>query len=137
MPLGKGQTNNRNGRPRKNQSLTEMLVKHGNKKIKIPPDDPRFSDPKFKELDGMKLRDALSTKLWQLAIFKDDLPAMKYIFDRIDGKPIQTLRAEIDRGDMEVITAVQKDLFEDEDLEGVQDEGTLEPPEEAGSGAGV
>jgi len=132
MPLRKGQTNNPHGRPRKSQSLTELLVKYGNKKIKIPPDDWRYSDLRYRELDGMKLREALTTKLWQLAVFKDDLPAMKYIFDRIDGQP-----AVLVSGDMSVLQAVQKELFDENELAGETDGGTVEPPEEAGPGAGV
>jgi len=128
MPLRKGQTNNPHGRPRKNNSLTELLARYGNKKVKIPED--QIHNPDYKEMDGMKLKDALAKRLWQMAVFGKDVPSIKYIFDRIDGKPIHTLITEVDRGDMTVVKATQKDLFAEEDLEGAQDEGYLEPPEE-------
>jgi len=134
MPLSKGQTNNPHGRPRKDTSLTEVLAKYGNKKVKLPEHLKENED--LKELEGMKLKDALAKKLWQLAIFEKEIPAIKYIFDRIDGKPINTLITETDRGDMTVFKAIQKELFDMEELEGDQDEGYLEPPEETGSGSG-
>jgi len=127
MPLKKGQTNNPNGRPRKNASLTEYLAKYGNKKVDFP------GNP---ELHGLKLRDALAKRLWQLAVYNKDMTAIKYIFDRIDGRPAQTIITDIDRGNMPVFKAVQKELFTEDELEGKQDEGTLGPPEEAGAGAG-
>ena len=134
MPLGKGQTNNPHGRPKKDTSLTEVLAKFGNKKIKIP--DHLKNVKELKEIDGMKAKDALAKKLWQLAIFHDEIPAIKYIFDRIDGKPINTIVAGGDIGNIAFVKAVQKELFNEDELEGIQDEGTLEPPEETGSGAG-
>lgn len=115
MPLSKGQTNNRNGRPRKNGSLTEYLARYGNKTIIDP-------HSKFK---GKKGREVLVERLYELAIENKDLPAIKYIFDRIDGKPIETLRAEIDRGDISVIKTLQKELFDLNELE-EQDAGTVE-----------
>jgi hypothetical protein len=125
MPLSKGQTNNPNGRPRKNRTLTELLAKFANTKV----------TKKGYEFDQMKARDALVKMMWQKAIFEKDMAAAKYIFDRIDGKPVETLRAEIDRGDVPLFKALQKDLFEYNELEGGQDAGTLEPPVETGGGA--
>jgi len=120
MPLKKGQTNNPHGRPRKNSSVTEILAKYGNKKVDCA------SRP---EIHGMKLRDALAKRLWQLAVYDKDLPSIRYIFDRIDGRPAQTIITNFDRGDIPIIKAVQKELFSEDELEGAQDEGTLEPPE--------
>ena len=125
MPLSKGQTNNRNGRPKKNGSLTEYLAVYGNRKIEDP----------HSKYNGKKRRDVLADILWKLALEGKDLPAIKYIFDRIDGKPIETLRAEIDRGDISVIKTIQKELFDLSELE-EQDAGILEttaaPSESAG-----
>ena len=134
MPLSKGQTNNPHGRPRKDTSLTEVLAKYGNKKIKLP--DHLKNDKELKELDGMKCKDALAKKLWQLAIYEKEIPAIKYIFDRIDGKPIHTIVTGNDIGSISIIKATQKELFDMDELEGEQDEGTLEPPEETGAGTG-
>jgi hypothetical protein len=127
MPLKKGQTNNPHGRPRKNASLTELLAKYGNKKVSMPGNI---------EFDGMKLKDALAKRLWQLAVYDKDLASMRYIFDRIDGKPAQTIITNIDRGDMPIFKTVQKELFSEEEMEGIQDEGTLEPPEAASPSSG-
>ena len=124
MPLSKGHTNNHNGRPKKNRTLTELLARYGNKTI----------EKQGSEFNGMKAKDALAKRLWQLAIYDKELPAIKYIFDRIDGRPIETLRAEIDRGDISVIKTLQKELFNVEELEET-DAGTLEAPEEASTGA--
>jgi len=122
LGLKKGQTNNLNGRPRKNMSLTELLAKYGNKKVDFP-ENP--------EIHGMRLKDALTKKVWQLAVFNGDMTAIKYVFDRIDGKPAQTIITDLDRGNMPVFKALQKELFAEEELGGIQDEGTLGPPEEA------
>jgi len=134
MPLSKGQTNNPHGRPKKKNSLTEVLSKYGNKKIIIP--EHLKENKELKELDGMKCKDALAKRLWQLAIYDKEIPAIKYIFDRIDGKPINTIIAGTDLGNMEILKAVQKELFNEDELEGAQDEGTLEPPEATSASAG-
>ncbi|MCL2832109.1 MAG: hypothetical protein FWD78_02970 [Treponema sp.] len=124
MSLSKGQTNNRNGRPRKNNSLTEYLAKFGARKI----------EDEQSPFNGKTNRDALAEVLWQLALKSKDLVAIKYIFDRIDGKPIETLRAEIDRGDVSVIKTVQKELFDTMELEEIN-EGTVETPAAASASA--
>lgn len=70
----KGQSGNPSGRPKKGKSLTDILEKHGKKRDVT---------------DGEKLisrKEALAKKLWSLALI-GDVPAIKYIFDRIDGKP--------------------------------------------------
>jgi len=134
MPLSKGQTNNPKGRPKKNNSLTLLLAKYGNKKIDIPED--KRDDPQFKDMHGMKLKDALAKNLWQLAVFNKDITSIKYIFDRIDGKPINTVVTGNDIKDLGILKAIQKELFNEEELGGIQDEGTMEPPEEAGAGVG-
>jgi hypothetical protein len=126
MPLRKGQTNNPHGRPKKKNSVTEILAKYGNKKVDFP------GTP----YHGMKLRDALAKRLWQLAVYDKDMTAIRYIFDRIDGRPAQTIITNTDRGDMAVIQASQKELFSEDDLEGAQDEGYLEPPEETSESSG-
>jgi len=134
MPLPKGKTNNPHGRPTKGTSLTEVLSKYGNKRIKLP--EHLKENEELKELEGMKCKDALAKKLWQLAVYKNEITAIKYIFDRIDGKPINTIVAGNDIGNISFITAAQKELFNEDDLEGAQDEGTLEPPEETSASAG-
>ncbi len=57
-----GESGNPDGRPPKEESLTEIL------RSKID-------------------KDAIAEKLIQIAMEKEDLAALKYIYDRIDGKP--------------------------------------------------
>lgn len=57
-----GESGNPEGRPPKEETLTEIL------RCKID-------------------KDAIADKLIAIAMEKDDLAALKYIYDRIDGKP--------------------------------------------------
>jgi hypothetical protein len=124
MPFTPGQSGNPRGRPRKNKTLTDLLSKYRNAKIE---------EGKYK---GMKAQDALIKEIWRCAIFDRDMVAAKYIFDRLDGKPVETLRTEIAGGGVPLFRIIQKELFDSEELEGGEDAGTLESPEEAGPGAG-
>ena len=63
--MPKGHTNNPNGRPKKGKSLTEALEAR---------------------LD----RFALAEKLIELAM-SGDIQAIKYIYDRVDGRPTETV----------------------------------------------
>ena len=72
----KGQSGNPKGRAKKGQCLTDILEKFGNKK------DVQKGDV------SITRREALAEKVWELAI-KGDFPAIKYIYDRIDGQPVQ------------------------------------------------
>jgi len=73
-----GQSGNPNGRPRKTQSLTHALTEYGKRSVDAS--------------DGQKttLQELLVKTLWNLAL-GGDMTAIKYIFDRIDGKPIETM----------------------------------------------
>ena len=125
MPLPKGRTNNPHGRPRKNNALTEELRAYvlSNKKLAIP------------GMTDLNARQALVRKLFRMAA-EGDLPAMKYIFDRLDGRPIETVRATVDTGSLNVIKILQKELFDFEGEEcGEGGADALEPPEETGGSA--
>ena len=82
MAFTKGQSGNPNGRPRKGRTLTEVLEKA----------------MKRKRADGRKTQDALAETLISLAIEDKNIFAVKYIFDRIDGSPKQSveLNAAVD-----------------------------------------
>jgi hypothetical protein len=125
MPLPKGRTNNPHGRPRKNSTLTEALRLYvlSKKKLGIP------------GLTDVNARDALIEKLVEMGIY-GDLAAIKYIFDRLDGKPIETVRTVAEEGKLNVIKSLQKELFdvEGEGADG-QGAGYLEPPAETGGSA--
>jgi hypothetical protein len=62
---------NRAGRPRKNKSFTETIEKYALQKRE----------------NGESNREALVRVLFDLAIVDKNLGAIKYITDRVDGKP--------------------------------------------------
>jgi len=69
MPRGiKGHTNNPKGRPKKGETLTDAL------RAKID-------------------RDEIADKLYEIAM-SGDLAALKYVYDRIDGTPKQTIAGD-------------------------------------------
>jgi hypothetical protein len=90
MPFTKGQSGNPAGRPRKGQSLTEALEKALKKKRE----------------DGKKTSEALTGVLIDLAIKEKNIAAIKYIMDRIDGKPTESIEmtdGAIDQRLMEIM----------------------------------
>jgi hypothetical protein len=78
MPFERGQSGNPKGRPRKGKSLTEALEKV----------------LKQKRQDGRKNYDALATTLIELALQDKNIQALRYIYDRVDGKPRETVELE-------------------------------------------
>lgn len=97
---------NRNGRKPKGQTLTDILRKQADEYI---------------DFEGNKLmrREILSAKLWDFALssnpltYKDSMVAVKYIYDRIDGKPMETLKVEDDKEDKlgQLIDAVKNKII--------------------------
>jgi hypothetical protein len=81
-----GQSGNPNGRPPKGQSLTEIL------KEKVNPED-------------------VAEKLIQLAIEKEDMTALKYIYDRIDGRPKESVDLN-QKGEMVYTVVPPKEIEE-------------------------
>jgi len=73
-----GRSGNPNGRPKKTRCLTHALTEYGKRIVDAP--------------EGQKatLQELLVKTLWNLAL-GGDLMAIKYIFDRIDGKPVETM----------------------------------------------
>jgi hypothetical protein len=87
---------NRNGRPKKGTALTDILnynldMVHKSGKLK---------------------REAIAEKLIEVAL-DGDLAALKYIMDRTDGKPIETIRANLktDTTNMEKIIKKLEDAI--------------------------
>ena len=70
---------NRNGRPKKGETLTDLINEYGNTKNK----------------SGKELKAILIKKIWDKAI-KGNNTMMKYICDRIDGFPAQTLKHDME-----------------------------------------
>lgn len=75
MGWKKGESGNPHGRPKKGNTLTEVLLELAELK---------------REGDDKPRKEMLAAKLWDIAI-EGDTVAIKYIYDRIDGKPTEHL----------------------------------------------
>lgn len=93
-PVGtKGYTGNPNGRPKKNQTITDLLNKYL--------DETTFGESK---INGKQV---LVQKMFQMAA-QGDLAALKYCIDRIDGTPRQMVETkQIDDDGNAIIPAIQ------------------------------
>lgn len=67
----KGESGNPQGRPKKGETFTDIL-------------------------NASYSKEDLLEKMWQRAMTEDDFQAMKYLMDRWDGTPRQTLDASIE-----------------------------------------
>jgi hypothetical protein len=76
---------NRKGRPKKGESMTDVLRKYAEKRVDIPDADP---DEKRRR---MKRKEALARKIWRLALIKGEDWAIRYIYNRLDGLPRRSL----------------------------------------------
>ena len=83
---------NRAGRPKKGTALTDIL----NYKLDAKDDN------------GKLRRELIAEKLIQLAE-TGDIAAIRYLTDRIDGKPVETIKADV-RGNVVSIEAINKKL---------------------------
>ncbi len=88
---------NRKGRPRKGKGLSDILGSHAKKR------DVEYIDPKTGERKMMSRNQALAAKLWDLAL-SGDITAIKYIYDRIDGKPQEFIET---RGSIALTEAIR------------------------------
>jgi len=105
MPFKKGDLNiNRDGRPKKGQSLTDILAwaLDQNKTLK---------NEKTGENREVLVRQALTEKLIAMGL-NGDINAIKYIMDRIDGKPIETLNHGLTAISPEVMTMLDSAFSE-------------------------
>jgi len=73
--MQKGETRNPNGRPKRGETLTDIL----NMKSQV-------IDPAQK----LPIRELIAEKLLKLAM-DGDIAALKYVYDRIDGTPRQSI----------------------------------------------
>jgi len=78
----KGRSGNPRGRPKKGQSLTDILA--------WALDQNKTAKNKQGETREVLARQLLAEKLIALAL-EGDISAIKYIMDRIDGKPVETV----------------------------------------------
>jgi hypothetical protein len=91
MKFEKGKSGNPHGRPKKENSLTMMLEELGNL------EDVTYNGEKISRARAM------AEKLWARALVENDIQAIKYIYDRIDGKAKETIDMDID-GKLETVT---------------------------------
>lgn len=79
----KGQSGNPRGRPKKGQTFTDILKGQGELL------DVSIKDPNTGESTPITRKEAISDKLWRLAL-AGDVAAIRYIYDRVDGRPMET-----------------------------------------------
>jgi len=72
---------NRTGRPPKEYCLTDILKEQGNL------EDVESGDNKISR------KQAIAQKLWAMAM-GGDVQAMKYLYDRVDGRPKESIDLE-------------------------------------------
>lgn len=74
MPWQKGQSGNPNGRPVNPECLTHVIRELGKEEIE------------FKGERKTRIK-AAAQRLWNLALFGDDIRSLIYLINRLDGKP--------------------------------------------------
>ena len=82
MQFQKGQSGNPNGRPRKGKTLTEAM-----QKVLQEEHEP-----------GVTKGEAVARKLVELALVDGNIPAIKEIYDRLEGRSTQPLEHTGKRG---------------------------------------
>ena len=78
---------NPNGRPRKGKALTDILERYSKRRIENG-DETKKSR-----------KEMLAAILWDMALNDKDLAAIKYIYDRIDGRPKESIDQHIFQAD--------------------------------------
>jgi hypothetical protein len=76
----KGVSGNPHGRPRKGDTLTEILEELGKEKV-------------TRGKARIERRTALAKKLWEKAL-RGDAICIKYLYDRIDGRPKESVEMQ-------------------------------------------
>jgi hypothetical protein len=84
---------NRKGRPKKGQTMTDILNWALDQKRKI-------TDDKTGKEKSLLLRHMLAEKLISKAVDDGDVAAIKYIYDRLDGRPKETIEMSEKRNEI-------------------------------------
>jgi hypothetical protein len=84
---------NRKGRPKKGQTMTDILDWALDQKRKI-------TDDKTGREKLLMLRHLLAERLISKAIDDGDVSAIKYIYDRLDGRPKESIDISAPRNDI-------------------------------------
>ena len=68
-------------------------------------------------------KDAVAAKLIEIAMEKGDLVALKYIFDRLDGRPVETINQNVAAAPkvVEIVHREGDDTTVAEDIEAVEE----------------
>ena len=83
MPFKPGQSGNQKGRPPKGKTITSELEKYAKR---------RRTDPSDGKLRSQRV--LLAKKMWDMAL-AGDVSSIKYICDRLDGKPTEHIEGEL------------------------------------------
>jgi hypothetical protein len=106
-PFAKGESGNPKGRPPKGESLTDAL----------------------KEAIGEEGKRLVAEKLLTMALGKGRqkpyFPALKYLFDRVDGEPLKAIQASVENWNPPIVVVTKKEA-------GNGGEHSVEPPAETG-----
>ena len=83
----KGQSGNPGGRPKRGETLTDILR--------------RLGDVQDVNFNGNQIarKQALAEAIWQKAIVDKDFQSIKYLYDRMDGTPAQSVEISGKEGD--------------------------------------
>ncbi len=86
---------NRRGRPPKEHSLTDLLKETLNQP---------YND------EGKTKKQQVIDKMFEIAVENEDVQMMKYLIDRIDGKPLQTIQANVTRPEIDLSNLSREEL---------------------------
>jgi hypothetical protein len=76
MAFHKGKSGNPNGRPKRGDSLTDILRELGNTQ------DVNYNG------EPIERKRAIAEAIWKKAISEGDFQSIKFLYDRLDGLPV-------------------------------------------------